>query len=229
MLVIQNDPEVSLGTYARYLAEARIDYETIHAYAGEAFPDLGQVDAVIVLGGAMGVNEVGRYPFLAGVLELIARAVQEEVPFLGICLGGQLLAQALGGAVACNSPWGEKGTIAIELSDAGAKDPLFTGISRQFTTFQWHNDSFAIPPGAQLLASSSACRNQAFRFGSNAYGLQFHPEVDHATIENWISWTPETIACSKDLVADFATGAAEYEAASHCLLMNFLRLAGLKR
>ncbi|GAB7026718.1 type 1 glutamine amidotransferase [Geotalea toluenoxydans] len=227
LLVVQNDPRVPLGTYADYLAEAGAPFRTIRPYAGEALPNPAGIGAVIVLGGAMGVNDVAKYPFLDGVKDFIADTVACKVPLLGICLGGQLLAHVLGAPVVCNSPWGEKGTLPVTLTVPGSADPLFREIDRRFMTFQWHNDSFAIPNGGELLASSSTCPNQAFRFGANAYGTQFHPEINREIIENWSSWSPETMACSRDLLADFAASAAAYNAASHRLLLNFLQLSGL--
>ncbi|WP_243688400.1 type 1 glutamine amidotransferase [Geotalea toluenoxydans] len=176
LLVVQNDPRVPLGTYADYLAEAGAPFRTIRPYAGEALPNPAGIGAVIVLGGAMGVNDVAKYPFLDGVKDFIADTVACKVPLLGICLGGQLLAHVLGAPVVCNSPWGEKGTLPVTLTVPGSADPLFREIDRRFMTFQWHNDSFAIPNGGELLASSSTCPNQAFRFGANATAPSFTPK-----------------------------------------------------
>lgn len=227
LFVIQNDPEVPLGTYAEYLAELGVAFRVVSPYAGDALPEPAASDAVIILGGAMGVHDEAEHPFLAGVKEFIADTVARQVPLLGICLGGQLLAHVLGGTVTAGSPWGEKGTLPVILTDAGERDPLFAGIDHLFTTFQWHQDSFAIPPGAEHLASSPGCPNQAFRFGPNAYGTQFHPEVNRQIVENWSSWTPETSARTAELLADFDAAASAYDAASRRLLENFLRIAGL--
>lgn len=226
IVVVQNDPEVPLGTYADYLIESGVAFSVIRACEGQALPDLAGVSAVIVLGGAMGVNDGDRHPFLQQVKQFTVHVLNSQIPFLGICLGGQLLAHVLGAGVTLNSPWEEKGTLPVTLTAAGAADPLFNGISRRFMTFQWHKDSFSIPAGAELLASSLTCPNQAFRFGVNAYGLQFHPEVDRHIVKNWSSWSPETMACSEDLLADFLACAAAYNEASRRLLFNFLLLSG---
>ncbi len=106
----------------------------------------------------------------------MSRLLATGTPLLGICLGGQLLAEVAGGAVSSNR-CGEKGLVEIELTAGGRADPLLAGIDDRFQAFQWHNDSFAVPPPAQHLARSVACPGQAFRLG-NAWGVQFHPEVD---------------------------------------------------
>jgi len=227
LIVIQNDPEVPLGAYADYLAELGVKYRTVHTYVGEALPPLMEASAIIVLGGAMGVHDTDRHPFLAGVKSFIRAALEREVPFLGICLGGQLLADVLGARVTANSPYGEKGTLPVTLTGAGAVDPLFAGLDRQFVSFQWHNDSFAIPVGAVHLASSPACPNQAFRIGTSAFGTQFHPEMNRQIVAEWSSWTPATAARTSEFLSRFDSRAAEYRSASRCLLANFLRIARL--
>ena len=182
LTIIQNDPEVPLGAFAGYLAEAGTPFTIVHPYAGEALPPVGEVSAVIVLGGAMGAHDTGRHPFLVGLKGFIRACVADTIPFLGICLGGQLLADALEGHVTSDA-CGEKGTLTVRLTPEGEEDPLFAGVPEEFVTFQWHNDCFAPPEGAPLLASSPSCPGQTFRFGANAYGLQFHPEVDRAIVD----------------------------------------------
>src|SRR6266508_1905717 len=174
LTIIQNDPEVPLGAFAGYLAEAGVPFRLVPAYAGDHLPELNTVSAVIVLGGAMGVHDGHHYPFLAEVKAFIGESVRGGIPFLGICLGGQLLADVLGGVVTSNA-CGEKGTLTVRLSPEGKDDPLFAEVAEELVTFQWHNDCFALPNGAVALASSAVCPGQAFRFGTNAYGLQLHP------------------------------------------------------
>lgn len=221
--ILQNDPAVPVGTLH--------DRDTIPAaihrlYRGEPLPTVGRGDALIVLGGAMGVNDIGRYPYLAGVMDLIRRAVDARIPYLGICLGGQLLASAFGAAVVADR-WGEQGTLQVELTDAGRGDPLFAGVPERFTTFQWHNDSFDIPDGGSLLASSAACPHQAFRISGTAWGVQFHPEVTEEIIRVWCSWRPEAAEAVEGILADFSLNSLEFALASCTLKDNFLRAAGL--
>ena len=124
---------------------------------------------------------------------LIRAVVAARIPYLGICLGGQLLAAALGAEVV-SKRWEELGTLPVSLTADGEEDLLFIGIAETFTTFQWHHDSFDIPDGGVLLASSALCRHQAFRVGNSAWGLQFHPEVTEQIIRNWSAWDPGTAA-----------------------------------
>jgi len=106
-------------------------------------------------------------------------------------------------------------------------DPLFAGMKREFVSFQWHNDSFLVPEGGILLASSPSCPCQAFRYGPVAYGTQFHPEVNRRIIADWSSWTPETAALTGQLLAEYAAREPGYKAASRQILFNFLRIAHL--
>lgn len=227
LVIVQNDPEVPAGTYAGYLRERNIPFLLVRPYAGDALPPLSEVSAVIVLGGAMGAHHTDRHPFLLEVKRFVREVVDREVPFLGICLGGQLLADVLGARVIAGSPHGEKGTLSVTLTEEGVKDPLFAGITPEFVTFQWHNDSFEIPSGGTLLASSDACPNQAFRYGRNAWGTQFHPEVDRAIVDLWARWTEETAPFADDFLASFARNGEAYRDASRRMLANFLRIAGL--
>jgi GMP synthase-like glutamine amidotransferase len=226
--VIQNDPEVPLGAFAGYLDEAGIRYSTIHPCRGEELPPIEELTAVIVLGGAMGVHDTERHPFLTVLKDFIRGCVAHDIPFLGICLGGQLLADALGGEVISGSPFGEKGTLSVRLTAAGVADPLFAGVPEEFVTFQWHNDSFIIPVGAFRLAESAACPNQAFRYGENAWGTQFHPEVDRAIVDCWVRWSEETAPSVDDYLTAFAAGEEAYRSASRRMLRNFVALSGLQ-
>ncbi|HLO25932.1 MAG TPA: type 1 glutamine amidotransferase [Geobacteraceae bacterium] len=226
LVIIQNDPEVPLGVFADYLADAGTPYTTIPAYRGEPLPPAGEVSAVIVLGGAMGVHDGDRYPFLAALKGFIRECAALGIPYLGICLGGQLLADALGARVTSNA-CGEKGTLAVHLSPEGGGDPLFAGLPQEFISFQWHNDCFDLPAGAVQLASSRACPGQAFRFGNSVYGLQFHPEVDRTIVDCWARWSEETAPVADQFLAVFAAREEEYRSASRRLLRNFITLSGL--
>jgi GMP synthase (glutamine-hydrolysing) len=225
-IIIQNDPKVPVGAFGGYLAEEGVPCRLVRPYLGESLPALATVAAVIILGGAMGVHDTDRHPFLVALQEFMQQCVVDTIPLLGICLGGQLLAEALGGRVTTGS-CGEKGLQAVRLSTAGAADPLFAGIGEEFTMFQWHNDCFALPEGAVLLASSAVCPGQAFRYGENAYGLQFHPEVDRSIIDLWARKTEHTAAKAVRVLADFSAGEDAYRGTSRRLLGNFLRIAGL--
>ena len=227
LFIIQNDPEVPPGAYADYLTEMGTPFTVIHPYRGEALPPVAAVSAVIVLGGAMSVHDVDRHPFLTALKGFIRRCVQAGTPFLGICLGGQLLADVLGARVTACSPCGEKGTLTVRLTAAGRIDPFFDGVAEEFVTFQWHSDSFALPEGAVLLASSAACPNQAFRYGENAWGTQFHPEVNRDIVDCWSRWSEETEFAADDYLKEFVGQEEGYRSAARTLLRNFSRLSGL--
>lgn len=223
LTLIQNDPDVPPGSLLDVLAENQAPYRVISSFSGETFPSLDDVPAIIVLGGAMGVHEIDRYPYLVTVRSYIEEAVSRSIPLLGICLGGQLLAEALGAAVHSQKN-GEMGIHSVAVMNSARMDPLFLGIPEYFTTFQWHNDSFEIPDGAACLASSPDCAHQAFRYGSCHYGLQFHPEVTKNIVRCWAQNSSEAID-SMRILEDFQRQEGAYSAISQKLLENFLRLA----
>jgi len=160
-----------------------IDYADLYQ-PGAAEPDPARYDGLIFMGGAMSVND--GLPHLEREARWIAQAVEAGRPVLGVCLGAQLIAKALGASVYRN-PVKEIGWFEIELTGEGAADPLFAGVGPRETVFQWHGETFDLPPGARWLASSTACCHQAFCIGSSAYALQFHLEVTPEMIADWCS------------------------------------------
>lgn len=136
-------------------------------------------DAVIVLGGSMGVYQADIFPYLNDEMELIRKCVAADHPMLGICLGAQLTAGALGQKVYKGTAGRETGFMDIELTDAAAATPMRHFDKSRTRIFQWHGDTFDLPPAATLLASSAQYQNQAFQIRQNIFATQFHPEVDH--------------------------------------------------
>jgi GMP synthase (glutamine-hydrolysing) len=221
--IIQSDPRVPAGIYGQYLQDKDILHRTVRLFVDEPLPPPAEVSAVIVLGGTMGVCDEDDFPFLAPLKRFMRAAAEAGTPLLGICLGGQLLAEALGGEVRSRHQ-GEKGLQAIHLTADGQSDPLFTGLPATFTAFEWHNDSFCVPPGALHLAASAGCRGQAFR-RRNAWGVQFHPEVDREIVAAW----SVAVDPAGDYSAQFAAGEATHRAVAQRLLENFLAFVGIAK
>ncbi|MCC6124246.1 MAG: glutamine amidotransferase [Pirellulales bacterium] len=177
----------SAGTLENVLAEMGLNFHYIDLF--ERAPDrleLSAAPGLVILGGPMNVDEVDQYPYLARELEWIGQALTAGLPTLGVCLGAQLLAKALGAKVYPNRIK-EIGWYRIDLTPHADRDPLFEGSGKRITVFHWHGDTFDLPPGTVRLAQGQHCRNQAFRYGRSAYGLQFHLEMTPELIDAWLS------------------------------------------
>ncbi len=186
ILVFQHVPYEPLGTLDPLLKAAgfRIRYVNFGRNP-EIRPPLDKYAALIVLGGPMNSDQIDSYPNLIVEVEIIREAVERELSVLGICLGAQLLAIALGGSVSRNSAR-EIGWYDVDLTEQGAADPVLSAFAPRQRVFQWHEDGISLPPGTVHLASSPASKVQAFRYGEHAYGFQFHLEVDSSLIERWL-------------------------------------------
>jgi GMP synthase-like glutamine amidotransferase len=190
ILVVQNDPTDDARRLGGWLAAAGADLVLSVPFAGEALPDgLGQFDGFLVLGGeqdAYDTDGLPGAPWFPELSNLLRTAVAEGVPTLGVCLGGQLLAQACGGRVERSASGPVLGARLVAKRDIAEKDPLFGPVSFTPDVLQWHSDEITVlPPGAVLLAASPAVEHQAFRVGSRAWGLQFHIECDTDMIAAW--------------------------------------------
>lgn len=164
-----------------------VGVEIVRPYTGEAVPtNINRASGLVVLGGPMSVNEQHEHPYLSDEIELIRSAVATGKPVLGLCLGSQLLAATLGASVRPNRVK-EVGWHSVDLTDEANNDPLFGGVRASFPAFHWHGDTFDLPTGSVHLAASPLCRHQAFRYGANAYGVQFHLEVDRAKVEEMVT------------------------------------------
>ncbi|MFZ0963815.1 MAG: gamma-glutamyl-gamma-aminobutyrate hydrolase family protein [Terriglobia bacterium] len=175
--VLQHTPSETLGTIADALRGHQIGFHYIETHVGQAVPaEMTGKAGLIVMGGPMGVYEQAKYPFLRDEMRLIESALKSGRPVLGVCLGSQLLAAALGAEVKKGTRK-ELGWHAVKLSESAAQDPLFAGVPPEFWPFHWHGDVFSLPKQAVGLASSQQTPCQAFRYGRSAYGILFHLEV----------------------------------------------------
>lgn len=186
LLVLQHVAHELLGTLNPLLKRAgfRIRYVNFARHP-DAQPCLDGYDGLIVLGGPMSVNDSNRLPHLTTELKLIEEALRRELPVLGICLGAQLIAKTLGASVYRN-PEKEIGWYDVSPTDHATRDPVLMELENTEKIFQWHGETFEIPRSTCHLAFSSLCANQAFRYGANVYGFQFHMEVDEPMIHRWL-------------------------------------------
>ena len=177
VVVLQHFPCETQGTIASALEAKGIGTKVVRAFAGEPMPaHLDGMAGVISMGGPMSVYERFSYGFIIQEIRLIEQALAHKKPVLGICLGSQFLATALGANVT-KGEQKELGWHPVSLTEGAATDTLWNGIKSPFTAFHWHGDIFPLPQGAVALASSELTECQAFRYGPNAYGLLFHVEV----------------------------------------------------
>jgi GMP synthase (glutamine-hydrolysing) len=184
VLVLQHIACEPPGVYEDVLVERAATIHRVELDEGEPLPDWREFDAIVAMGGPMSVNDDSELPWLSAEKSVIAEAVRAGTPFFGACLGVQLLAVSLGGEVS-PGPAPEVGLLPVFLTDAASSDPVFAPLPRELLTLQWHGDTFSLPEGAVLLASSPAYPNQAFRWGASAYGVQFHLELSREMVEEW--------------------------------------------
>jgi GMP synthase (glutamine-hydrolysing) len=194
VLIFQHDPFEDLGFFADVLEKQRANYRTIRLFQGEMpAEDWEHIGALIVLGGPMSASDEDQYPFLRWEKTIIRAAIEDAVPMVGVCLGAQLIAMALGTPV-FPGPVKEIGWYPISVTPHGQVDSLLGYLPESATVFQWHGDGFDLPTGAFRLASSVYYENQAFRIGRNIYGLQFHLEMTRRMIERWIDERSKDLA-----------------------------------
>ena len=184
-LIVKHIDVEGPGLIESCLNQGKIPYQILNLEPRVRFPKLEDITHIVLLGGPMNVYEEDRYPFLKDEDLFIKEAIQRGKAILGICLGAQLIAKALGAKV-FKAPVKEIGWYDVSLTKVGLQDPLFSCLPKTFPVFQWHEDTFEIPNGARLIATSSPISHQAFRYGEKVYGLQFHLEVTKEMIRDWI-------------------------------------------
>jgi GMP synthase (glutamine-hydrolysing) len=237
LLVCQHVPHEILGTLNPLLKRAgfRIRYVNFARHP-DAQPSLEGYDGLVVLGGPMSVNDAHRLPHLTIEMKLIEEAMKKNLPVLGICLGAQLIAKTLGADVYPNREK-EIGWYDISPTDAAENDPLLAAFDQTEKIFQWHGETFDMPLTSLHLAFSSLCANQAFRYGSNVYGFQFHLEVDERMIHRWLRVSEnraEVAALGRGITADSINADTpahiqRLHQLSDAVFGEFIRLFGMEK
>jgi GMP synthase (glutamine-hydrolysing) len=230
-LVLRHDSAIGLGNLGPVLEEHGYEVVTVDApHEDVTAIDALAPDVLVVLGGDEAAYEAERYPYIAHEIDLLRRRVAAEAPIFGVCLGAQMLAEAMG-ARAYRGPRKEVGWLGVDLTEAGADSPVRHARGSRFV--QWHGDTFDLPDGVERLASSSQYANQAFRAGDWLLAVQFHPEVTPAIHEDWLAaWGDElpeyglTVDRMRELQAEHGPAA---EAASRAILGEFLEGLGRPR
>jgi GMP synthase-like glutamine amidotransferase len=182
---LQHQHYEGLGHIETWAAERGVAVSRTALWGDESLPDLTDFDVLVVMGGPMNVYEHAAYPWLIDEKAFIRRTIDARKPVLGICLGAQLLADQLGGGVAA-AAHAEIGWHPVWQTTGVRRSRLLEDFGDEFLAFHWHGDTFMLPPGAELLASSEACPTQAFVWRDQVLGLQFHPEVTVDDAQCWI-------------------------------------------
>jgi len=205
ILVLQHAASEHPGAFRQMLAEDGHEWVAVELDEGEIAPPLDGFDALWVMGGPMDTWQEDAHPWLMGEKRLIREAVAERgMPYLGVCLGHQLLADALGGEVGKGAP--EIGVLPIHFTEIGMESVFLDGIEAPFMSLQWHGAEVKRPPeGAAVLATSPVCPVQAMSWGTRAFSVQFHVEVEPDTVKEWAA-IPEYATA---LEAEFGAGGVE--------------------
>ena len=217
LLIITHGQQEGTGTLGDFLESQGVRIRPVRLHEGDRLPgDPRRFDAIITMGGGMHVHEDNWYPFLRDEADFIERAVERNVPMLGICLGAQIITRVCHAAVN-HSPEHTPGWSSVCVTEQGRKDILLQGIPEVMTVFHRCNGMFGIPQGASLLASINGSPNQAFRY-RNAYGLQFHIELTRNMLMQWVKDMPQ----EQDILAEYDDIKIDYTRQAKIIYSNFL-------
>ncbi len=199
VIILQHVASENAGTILGFLKNKRIPFQQVNLYAKKfKFPDIDKAHALIVMGGPMNVYEEDKFSFLKSENTYIQEAILRGVPYLGVCLGSQLLAKAMGAKV-YKAKKEEIGWDVVELTSRAKEDPFFKGYrSHKLKVLQWHGDTFDLPRGAVHLAANKDVPHQAYCVAGLFYGLQFHIEVNRPMLETWFKKHPDLAQILKE-------------------------------
>lgn len=227
LLVVQHEPDAPVAWLGEWWTGLGLELDVVRGDLGEPVTErLGDHDGLVVLGGAMGACDDATASWLAATRSLVADAVRRQVPTLGVCLGHQLAAVALGGRVDRNPSGRTVGLVPLRLTDAGATDPLLAGLDG-LAAVHYNDDVVLEPPvGAALLATLPDGRPQALRFGPAAWGVQFHPETSPEVFGTWLRWdSPDCLTREQvDLLAEVTAARETLRASWQPLAERFAAL-----
>jgi GMP synthase (glutamine-hydrolysing) len=209
VLVIMHVESEGPGALGKFLESYGFRLQTVKLHKEEKLPrNLQKFDAIVSMGGPMSVHDGDLYPFLKNETEFLRKAIDKNIPILGICLGAQMIAHACGASVEKASE-SEVGWKNVFVTGEGRRDILFQGLPDTLQVFQWHEDTFDMPYGGVLLATGIECPYQAFRY-RNAYGLQFHIEVMENMLTEWFEAGPDCenyVNVFREIESDYCTQA----------------------
>ena len=232
--IVQHQPSVPPGSIESVLRGSRVEHFVLEAWREATWPAAVDLGALVVLGGTMNVDQIDSFPFIGRSRVLMAEAVDREIPVLGVCLGSQMLARVLDAPVVRSEP--RNATFSpVRLTPEGERDEIVGGFTPEVPVLQFHEDTFEVPKDAVALATSSTSgTSQAFRYGINAYAVQFHFEVDRPIVEGWLADIgPESMkrdwgVAPDELLRQVERHLARQRVAGARLVEGFLALAAVR-